>query len=99
MLEGRALIEHYVARPSDDIAQIHGNIYLGRVQNVLPGMEAAFIDIGTPKNAVLYRGDLHFDPEDIERATTTPASSSSCGHGRTSSARSPRTPSCTRGPA
>ncbi|HET8930472.1 MAG TPA: Rne/Rng family ribonuclease, partial [Acidimicrobiales bacterium] len=66
ILEGRSLIEHYVARPSDDITQIHGNIYLGRVQNVLPGMEAAFIDIGTPKNAVLYRGDLHFDPEDIE---------------------------------
>ena len=66
ILEGRALIEHYVARPTDDIAQIHGNIYLGRVQNVLPGMEAAFVDIGTPKNAVLYRGDLHFDPADIE---------------------------------
>lgn len=66
ILEGRSLIEHYVARPSDDITQIHGNIYLGRVQNVLPGMEAAFIDIGTPKNAVLYRGDLHFDPDDLE---------------------------------
>jgi ribonuclease E len=64
--EGRALIEHYVSRPSDDATQIHGNIYLGRVQNVLPGMEAAFIDIGTPKNAVLYRGDVQYDPEDIE---------------------------------
>jgi ribonuclease E len=69
VLEGRQLIEHYVSRPSDDVAQIHGNIYLGRVQNVLPGMEAAFIDIGTPKNAVLYRGDVQYDPEDIvERA-------------------------------
>jgi ribonuclease E len=66
VLEGRNLIEHYVSRPSDDIAQIHGNIYLGRVQNVLPGMEAAFIDIGTPKNAVLYRGDVQYDPEDVE---------------------------------
>jgi ribonuclease E len=37
------------------------------VQNVLPGMEAAFVDIGTPKNAVLYRGDVHYDPEDLER--------------------------------
>lgn len=64
--EGRALIEHYVSRPSDDTSQIHGNIYLGRVQNVLPGMEAAFIDIGTPKNAVLYRGDVQYDAEDIE---------------------------------
>ena len=67
VLEGRSLIEHYVSRPSDDVSQIHGNIYLGRVQNVLPGMEAAFVDIGTPKNAVLYRGDVHYDPEDIER--------------------------------
>ena len=66
ILEGRSLIEHYVARPADDITQIHGNIYLGRVQNVLPGMEAAFLDIGTPKNAVLYRGDLHFDSDDVE---------------------------------
>ena len=67
MLEGRALLEHYVSRPSDDVSQIHGNIYLGKVQNVLPGMEAAFVDIGTPKNAVLYRGDVHYDPEDVER--------------------------------
>jgi len=66
VLEGRALIEHYVSRPSDDISQIHGNIYLGKVQNVLPGMEAAFVDIGTPKNAVLYRGDVQYDKEDVE---------------------------------
>jgi ribonuclease E len=66
VLEGRALIEHYVSRPSDDVSQIHGNIYLGRVQNVLPGMEAAFVDIGTPKNAVLYRGDVHFDADDVD---------------------------------
>jgi ribonuclease E len=66
VLEGRNLIEHYVSRPADDIFQIHGNIYLGRVQNVLPGMEAAFVDIGTPKNAVLYRGDVQYDKEDIE---------------------------------
>ncbi len=58
VLEGRNLIEHYVSRPADDVAQIHGNIYLGKVQNVLPGMEAAFVDIATPKNAVLYRGDV-----------------------------------------
>ena len=67
VLEGRALIEHYVSRPADDVTQIHGNIYLGRVQNVLPGMEAAFVDIGTPKNAVLYRGDVQYDAEDVER--------------------------------
>ena len=67
VLEGRALIEHYVSRPADEVTQIHGNIYLGRVQNVLPGMEAAFVDIGTPKNAVLYRGDTRYDPEDIDQ--------------------------------
>ncbi len=67
VLEGRNLIEHYVSRPADDVAQIHGNIYLGKVQNVLPGMEAAFVDIGTPKNAVLYRGDVQYDAEDIEQ--------------------------------
>ncbi len=65
VLEGRSLIEHYVSRPADDVAQIHGNIYVGKVQNVLPGMEAAFVDIGTPKNAVLYRGDVQYDAEDI----------------------------------
>ncbi|MCB1262207.1 MAG: ribonuclease E/G, partial [Acidimicrobiales bacterium] len=66
VLEGRNLVEHYVSRPADDVFQIHGNIYLGKVQNVLPGMEAAFVDIATPKNAVLYRGDVQYDREDIE---------------------------------
>jgi ribonuclease E len=72
VMEGRALIEQYVSRPSDDVAQIHGNIYLGRVQNVLPGMEAAFVDIGTPKNAVLYRGDVQYDPDDVEEKGDQP---------------------------
>ncbi len=67
VLEGRALIEHYVSLPADDATQIHGNIYLGKVQNVLPGMEAAFVDIGTPKNAVLYRGDVQYDTDDVEQ--------------------------------
>ena len=67
VLEGRTLIEHYVSRPADDATQIDGNIYLGRVQNVLPGMEAAFVDIGTPKNAVLYRGDLRYDDDEVDR--------------------------------
>ncbi len=67
VLEGRALIEHFVARPQDDANQIVGNIYRGRVKNVLPGMEAAFVDIGTPKNAVLYWGDVSYDRDDVER--------------------------------
>ena len=65
-LEGRKLVEHQVSRPADDISQIHGNIYLGRVQNVLPGMEAAFVDIATPKNAVLYAGDVQYDADDLD---------------------------------
>lgn len=66
MLEGRSLVQHFVSRPADATTQIDGNIYLGRVQNVLPGMEAAFIDIGIPKNAVLYRGDVRYDADDVE---------------------------------
>ena len=66
LLEGRTLVEHYVSRAADDTTQIDGNIYRGRVQNVLPGMEAAFVDIGTPKNAVLYRGDVRYDRDDVE---------------------------------
>jgi len=67
LLEGRVLIEHEVATPARDAdMSIDGNIYLGRVQNVLPGMEAAFVDIGTPKNGVLYRGDVAFDADEVE---------------------------------
>ena len=66
VLEGRSLVEHYVSRPTDTTTQIDGNIYLGKVQNVLPGMEAAFVDIGTPKNGVLYRDDVVFDETEIE---------------------------------
>ncbi|MCU1369593.1 MAG: ribonuclease, partial [Ilumatobacteraceae bacterium] len=72
VLEGKALIEHYVSRPADDSLQIHGNIYLAKVQNVLPGMEAAFVDIGTPKNAVLYRGDTRYDAEDLDDKGANP---------------------------
>ncbi|MGH8998447.1 MAG: Rne/Rng family ribonuclease [Acidimicrobiia bacterium] len=66
VLEGRSLTEHYVSRPTDANTQIDGNIYLGKVQNVLPGMEAAFVDIGTPKNGVLYRDDVVFDESEME---------------------------------
>jgi ribonuclease E len=72
VLEGRALIEHYVSRPADDVMQIHGNIYVGKVENVLPGMEAAFIDIATPKNAVLYQSDVQYDPDDVESGGDRP---------------------------
>ncbi len=72
VLQGRALIEFQVSRPADDVSEIHGNVYLGKVQNVLPGMEAAFIDIGTPKNAVLYRGDVSFDKDDVDSSQGAP---------------------------
>ncbi len=68
VLEGRSLVEHYVGSLDSDDTAIDGNIYLGKVQNVLPGMEAAFVDIGTPKNGVLYRGDVSFDPNDVEES-------------------------------
>ncbi|MBI4730034.1 MAG: Rne/Rng family ribonuclease [Acidobacteria bacterium] len=64
VLEDRMLIEHYVAHRQG--RSIAGNIYLGKVQNVLPGMEAAFIDIGQGRNAVLYAGEVNYSPEDLE---------------------------------
>ena len=66
VLEGRSLIEYHVSRPSDDVSEIYGNLYMGRVRRVLPGMEAAFVDIGTPKQAVLYRGDLTVASDDSD---------------------------------
>ncbi len=59
VLEDDILVEHYVALESQ--SSIMGNVYLGRVQNVLPSMEAAFIDIGKGKNAVLYAGEVNWD--------------------------------------
>nr|VDG63043.1 Ribonuclease G [Streptococcus thermophilus] len=56
VLEDGLLVEHFV--DSDDSASMIGNIYLGRVQNVLPSMEAAFIDIGQGRNGVLYAGEV-----------------------------------------
>mgnify|MGYP000020589506 FL=1 len=64
VLEGRELVQHYVTRIG--ARSMVGNVYLGRVQNVLPGMEAAFIDIGRGRNAVLYAGEVNYSPEDLE---------------------------------
>nr|WP_259177780.1 ribonuclease E/G [Mycetocola sp. BIGb0189] len=64
VLEDKVLVEHYVARNEE--ASLIGNVYLGRVQNVLPSMEAAFVDIGRGRNAVLYSGEV-----DWEAAGTT----------------------------
>ena len=59
VLEDTVLVEHYVARASE--ASLIGNVYLGKVQNVLPSMEAAFVDIGKGRNAVLYSGEVDWD--------------------------------------
>src|SRR5215218_8836 len=59
VLEDDILVEHYVDR--DSATSLIGNVYLGRVQNVLPSMEAAFIDIGRGRNAVLYAGEVDWD--------------------------------------
>jgi ribonuclease E len=67
VLEGRELVQHYVTRVG--AKSMVGNVYLGRVQNVLPGMEAAFVDVGRGRNAVLYAGEVNWSPEDLEGAS------------------------------
>lgn len=64
VIEDDILVEHYVS----DIQEVStvGNIYLGRVQNVLPSMEAAFVDIGKPRNGVLYAGEVNWDSARLE---------------------------------
>ena len=64
VLEDGILVEHYVNRTSH--ASYVGNVYLGKVQNVLPSMEAAFVDIGKGRNAVLYAGEVNFDASGLE---------------------------------
>src|SRR5205823_826303 len=61
VLEDRTLVEHYITRSGAH--SMVGNIYLGKVQNVLPGMEAAFVDVGRGRNAVLYAGEVSYDEE------------------------------------
>lgn len=78
VLEDGVVVEHYVARSEE--SSLIGNVYLGRVQNVLPSMEAAFVDIGRGRNAVLYSGEVDWDsagegassgPRKIESALKT----------------------------
>jgi ribonuclease E len=66
VLEGPDLVQHYVTRAGT--RSMVGNVYLGRVQNVLPGMEAAFVDVGRGRNAVLYAGEVNWSPEDLDGA-------------------------------
>jgi len=64
VIEDGVMVEHYVNRNSS-ISYV-GNIYLGKVQNVLPSMEAAFVDIGKGRNAVLYAGEVNWDSAGLE---------------------------------
>jgi ribonuclease E len=64
VLEENTLVQHYVTRRGSH--SMVGNVYLGRIQNVLPGMEAAFVDIGRGRNGVLYAGEVNYSPEDLD---------------------------------
>ncbi|OLT40979.1 ribonuclease [Serinicoccus sp. CNJ-927] len=64
VLEDGVPVEHYVSRSAQ--STMVGNVYLGRVQNVLPSMEAAFVDIGKGRNAVLYAGEVNWDAAGLE---------------------------------
>lgn len=64
VLEDDVLVEHYLNRQSG--SSLIGNVYLGRIQNVLPSMEAAFVDIGKGRNAVLYAGEVNWDAAGLE---------------------------------
>lgn len=64
VLEDGVLVEHFVTRASS--ASYAGNVYLGRVQNVLASMEAAFVDVGKGRNAVLYAGEVNYDASGLE---------------------------------
>ena len=67
VLEDKVLVEHYVSRAEQNATSpMVGNVYLGRVQNVLPSMEAAFVDIGKGRNAVLYAGEVNWDAAGLE---------------------------------
>ena len=66
VIEDNVMVEHYVNR-NTNLSYV-GNIYLGRVQNVLPGMEAAFVDIGKGRNAVLYAGEVNWDSAGISES-------------------------------
>lgn len=64
VLEDGVLVEHYVTKGAS--VSMVGNVYLGRVQNVLPSMEAAFVDIGRGRNAVLYAGEVNWDAAGLD---------------------------------
>ncbi len=94
VLEDGVLVEHYVNRESS--VSYVGNVYLGKVQNVLPSMEAAFVDIDKGRNAVLYAGEVTSPPPGWRASRS--GSSRRSSPGSRCSCRSPRTRSGTRAP-
>ena len=66
VLEDGVLVEHYVTKEAGSPTTMVGNVYLGRVQNVLPSMEAAFVDVGRGRNAVLYAGEVNWDAAGLD---------------------------------
>src|SRR5690606_38175014 len=64
VLEDGVLVEHYVSKGGNN--SMAGSVYLGKVQNVLPSMEAAFVDVGRGRNAVLYAGEVDWEPSGLE---------------------------------
>lgn len=73
LLEDGHLVEYYIE--TDDIEKSRGNIYKGRVTNVLPGMQAAFVDIGFDKNAFLYVSDVNFNEDEFDSLKKSPIES------------------------
>jgi ribonuclease E len=79
VLEDGVLVEHYVS--SETNASMAGNVYLGRIQNVLPSMEAAFVDIGKGRNAVLYAGEVNWDAAGLDNRARRIENALSSGQG------------------
>jgi ribonuclease E len=79
VLEDGVLVEHYVSRETN--ASMAGNVYLGRIQNVLPSMEAAFVDIGKGRNAVLYAGEVNWDAAGLDHRAKRIENALSSGQG------------------
>ncbi len=94
VLEDGIVVEHFVTSAAS--ASLVGNIYLGIVQNVLPSMEAAFVDIGRGRNGVLYAGEVNWEAAGLGGSNRK--IEQALGPVTTSSCRSARIRSVTRAP-
>jgi Rne/Rng family ribonuclease len=96
VLEDRTVVEHYVTR-EQDVTYV-GNVYMARVQNVLPGMEAAFLDIGKGRNGVLYAGEVLYDELDVEEDIEHPRIEDALKQGQKVLVQVTKDPMGTKGP-